>query len=90
MIKKFVIVGGGTSGWIAAMSIFREMKQNVEIYLIDKGQGDSVGVGEATLLGFDEFMSGYCEFDEKEWKKALDAVPKACLLYTSPSPRDRG
>ena len=68
MINKFVIVGGGTSGWIAAMSIFREMK-NAEIYLIDKGQGDSVGVGEATLLGFDEFMSGYCEFDEKEWKK---------------------
>ena len=57
MINKFVIVGGGTSGWITAMSLFREM-ENCEIYLIDKGQNDSVGVGEATLLGFDDFMSG--------------------------------
>ena len=80
MINKFVIVGGGTSGWITAMSLFREM-ENCEIYLIDKGQNDSVGVGEATLLGFDDFMSGYCEFDEKEWKKALDAVPKAGILF---------
>ena len=76
MINRFVIVGGGTSGWLTAMSLFREMN-TAHIYLIDKAVGDSVGVGEATLLGFDEFMSGYCEFDEKEWKKELDAVPKA-------------
>lgn len=80
MINRFVIVGGGTSGWLTAMSLFREMN-TAHIYLIDKAVGDSVGVGEATLLGFDEFMSGYCEFEEKEWKKELDAVPKAGILF---------
>ena len=70
MINRFVIVGGGTSGWLTARSLFREMN-TANIYLIDKAVGDSVGVGEATLLGFDEFMSGYCEFEEKEWKKEL-------------------
>ena len=44
MINRFVIVGGGTSGWITAMSLFREMN-TAHIYLIDKAVGDSVGVG---------------------------------------------
>ena len=27
---------------------------------------------------------------EEEWEKDLDALRMDCLLYTSPSPRDRG
>ena len=40
--------------------------------------------------GFDavEFQFPY-QYDSREIKKALDDVNLPCLLYTSPSPRDR-
>ena len=52
--KKIVIVGGGTSGWLAAAYL---VNQGHSITLIDKEEGDSVGVGEATLLNFSFLVS---------------------------------
>ncbi len=49
-IKKFVIVGGGTAGWIAAATlgnIFRHSE--VEIELVESDDIGVIGVGEATI-----------------------------------------
>ena len=49
-IKKFVIVGGGTAGWLAAATlgnIFRD--SDVEIELVESDQVGIIGVGEATI-----------------------------------------
>ncbi len=49
-IKKILIVGGGTAGWMAAVTISKFIpKENCEILLIESDQQPTVGVGEATI-----------------------------------------
>jgi tryptophan 7-halogenase len=63
-IKKIVIVGGGTAGWIAAATLGNIFKHNdVLIELVESDEIGIIGVGEATIppllatirsLGIDE------------------------------------
>ena len=62
-VRKVVIVGGGTAGWLAAAVLGRSMGSRLEIELIESDAIGIVGVGEATIppirlplamLGIDE------------------------------------
>jgi len=62
-IKKVVIVGGGTAGWMSAAVLAKAFGDGVQICLIESEAIGRIGVGEATIpqihninkfLGFDE------------------------------------
>ncbi|AAK22772.1 tryptophan halogenase family protein [Caulobacter vibrioides] len=63
--RKFVVVGGGTSGWIAAATLIHALKGKLaQVELVESDEIGTVGVGEATIppiqflnsiLGIDEF-----------------------------------
>ena len=55
-IKRLVIVGGGTAGWITASWFARRWANVMDVIVIDKSEPERVGVGEATLLSFPNVM----------------------------------
>ena len=55
-VKKIVIVGGGSAGWITASWFSRRWGAKMDVTIIDKYKPERVGVGEATLLSFPGVM----------------------------------
>ncbi len=63
-LKKIVIVGGGMSGWIAAVALSHQLNPDVcQIELVESDDKEAIGMGESTLpslialirnLGIDE------------------------------------
>ncbi len=48
-IKKVVIAGGGTAGWMAAAAMSKLMGKNLDIVLVESEMIGTIGVGEATI-----------------------------------------
>ena len=48
-VKRVVIAGGGTAGWMAAAAIAKLMGKHLHICLVESDEISTVGVGEATI-----------------------------------------
>lgn len=80
-IKNFVIVGGGTAGWLTANLMARRWEgQGFNITLVESPNIDIVGVGEGSTPPLRHFFDEI-GIDETEWMRECDATYKAGIEF---------
>lgn len=86
-IKRVVIAGGGTAGWMAAAAVSKILGRSLDIKLIESDEISTVGVGEATiptLLTFHQLL----DINEQQFMAATNATFKLGIRFENW--RDRG
>jgi len=97
-IKNVVILGGGTSGWMAATYLQRALQGNVTITVLEAPAIPRIGVGEATVPNLQRVFFDFVGIPEEEWMRHCNASFKMAVKFTnwrtageaSPSPRHDG
>ena len=75
MLKKIIIFGGGTSGWLTAAYLTNNLIEPVEIQLIEDASKGPIGVGEGTQPLTASFLYK-CGISAKDWMKPSNAAFK--------------
>jgi tryptophan halogenase len=87
-VKKIVIVGGGSAGWMTAATLIKKFP-NHNISLIEPSDIKTVGVGESTLGGIRRWTR-FIGLDEKDFFPATDASLKLSIKFTDFYKKDDG
>ncbi|MBR9912266.1 MAG: tryptophan 7-halogenase [Gammaproteobacteria bacterium] len=80
MIKKVVVVGGGTAGWMSAALMQRVLGKQVTIELVESDAIGIVGVGEATIPPIQQ-VNAVLGIDEAEFLRATKATIKLAIKF---------
>ena len=79
-----LIIGSGPAGYTAAIYAARAMLKPILVHGSEPGGQLSTTTDVQNYPGYSDVIQGPWLMDQ------MKEQSKACLLYTSPSPRDRG
>lgn len=79
-MRRIVIAGGGTAGWMAAAAIARTLGKTVEVTLVESDAIGTIGVGESTippLVTYNRLLN----INEAEFMRATQATFKLGIMF---------
>jgi len=79
-IRKVVIAGGGTAGWMTAAAVSKILGPTLDITLVESDAIGTVGVGEATIPSIRDYHR-VLEIDERDFLAAVQGTFKLGIRF---------
>lgn len=79
-VRRVVIAGGGTAGWMAAAALSKVLGRAIEVTLVESEEIGTVGVGEATIPTLVTFHR-LLEIEEQAFMSAVQGTIKLGISF---------
>jgi tryptophan 7-halogenase len=79
-VQRVVIAGGGTAGWIAAAGLAQQLKDIIDITLVESDEIGIIGVGESSIPPMRTFHR-LLRIDEQEFMRSTSSTFKLGISF---------
>lgn len=82
-IRKVVILGGGTAGWMTASYLGKALGDDVTVTVLEAPSIPRIGVGEATVPNLQRVLFDFLGLPEEEWMRECNASFKMGIKFVN-------
>lgn len=82
-IKRVVVLGGGTAGWMSASYIAKAFQGHIDVTLMEAPTVPRIGVGEATVPNLQKVFFDFLGIPEEEWMRECNASYKMGIKFVN-------
>lgn len=82
-VKKVVILGGGTAGWMTAAYLGKALQGTASIIVLDAPTVPRIGVGEATIPNLQTAFFDFLGIPEDTWMRECNAAFKTGIRFVN-------
>jgi tryptophan halogenase len=80
-IKRVVILGGGTAGWMTAAYLGKALQGTTSLTVLEAPTVPRIGVGEATIPNLQTAFFDFLGIPEDEWMRECNASFKSAIKF---------